>query len=334
MTTTDEAQDKVLVTGATGFTGGHLAKRLRADGVAVRALVRDASRAAELAHIGVELVEGDIRDAADVSGAAEGCRIVYHIAALFRTAGHPDSLYREVNVGGTANVIEAARRHGVARVVHCSTIGVHGDVLVVPCPEDGPFNPGDIYQETKLEAELLAREAFERDVEGVVVRPAGIYGPGDMRFLKLFRTIQKRTFRMFGSGETLWHPVHVEDLVDGILLAGRHPAAAGRVYILGADGYVTLNELVRLVAAALGVAPPRGRLPLAPLMLAARLCEAVCTPLGIDPPLHRRRADFFVKNRAFTTARAKAELGFAPRVALADGLVETAAWYRGQGLLG
>jgi dihydroflavonol-4-reductase len=323
-----------LVTGATGFTGGHLARALRARGYRVRALVRSNTSASHLVESGVEIVVGDITDPKAVMRAVAGAGFVYHLAAVFRTAGHSDDYYRAVNVDGTRHVLDAAAHHGVRRVVHCSTVGVHGAVSEVPSNEDSPFNPGDIYQDTKLDGEMRAREAFHQGLPGVVVRPAGIYGPGDMRFLKLFRAIRSGRFRMFGSGEVTYHVTYIDDLISGFLLCGEKAEAVGGTYILGGDEYVSLNEFVRLTALAVGVEPPRGRLPLMPLMAAAIVCERVCRPLGIDPPLHRRRVEFFVKPRAFTSEKAKRELGFDPRVSLEDGLRRTAAWYFEGGHLG
>jgi nucleoside-diphosphate-sugar epimerase len=323
----------VLVTGATGFTGGHLAYALRQAGHPVRALVRPGAAVGTLRALGVELVEGDLCTRDDVVRAAVGVERIYHIAAVFRTAGHPDSLYHEVNVRGTEHVLEAADRHRVARTIHCSTIGVHGDIKEIPCNEDSPFNPGDIYQETKLEGELRVRAALDRGLPGVIFRPAGIYGPGDLRFLKLFKSVHNRSFRMFGSGKTLWHPVYVADLVDGIILCGEHPAALGRTFILAGPRYVTLSELVAQIANVVGVPPPRGRLPYWPLLAGAIVCEELCRPFGIDPPLHRRRVAFFVKNRAFCIERAKRELGYSPKVDLAEGVRQTAQWYFEQGHL-
>lgn len=327
------ARPRVLVTGATGFTGGHLARTLRDRGHPVRALVRPQSDGAALERHGVEVVPGDITRADDVARAIRGVEIVYHIAALFRTAGHPDRLYREVNVEGTRHVLEAAARFGVDRVVHCSTIGVHGAIQEVPSNEDSPYNPGDIYQETKLEGELLAREAFSGGLKGCVVRPTGIYGPGDLRFLKLFRGVRSRRFRIFGSGEVLYHLSYIDDLVRGFILCSERPEAVGEVYIIGNEEYLTLNAFVAKIAAAVGVRPPRGHLPLWPLMAAAIVCERICRPLGIDPPLHRRRVEFFVKPRAFTIEKAKRDLGYAPRVSLDEGLRRTADWYVAAGLL-
>jgi dihydroflavonol-4-reductase len=317
----------VLVTGATGFAGGHLARVLLTRGYRVRALVRPATDASQLVNAGIEVALGDITDASAVARAVAGVDVVYHIAAVYRTAGHPDAYYRAVNAGGTRHVLDAAAQHRVSRVVHCSTVGVHGAIRDVPSHEGSPFNPGDIYQETKLEGELAAQEAFREGLPGVVVRPGAIYGPGDLRFLKLFRAVRSGRFRMFGSGEVTYHLAYIDDLVAGFILCGEKQAAVGETYIIGGDEYLSLNEFVRLIAEAVGVDAPRGHLPLWPLMAAAVLCEGVCRPFGIDPPLHRRRVEFFVKPRAFTIEKARRELGFVPRVRAAEGLRRTAAWY-------
>ena len=259
--------------------------------------------------------------------------MVYHIAAVYREARHGDDFYRRVNVGGTANVLDAARRLGVGRVVHCSTVGVHGDIAKVPADESAPFSPGDVYQDTKLEAEQLASKEFASGLGGAIFRPVGIYGPGDLRFLKLFKTVYNGSFRMIGSGDVLYHMTYIDDLVDGIIRCGEQPAAAGQTYILSGPRYTTVRELVDCVAAAEGRKTPRGRIPLAPMMAAAALCEFLCKPLGIEPPLHRRRLDFFIKDRAFTSDKARREIGYQPRVDLQDGLARTFAWYRSTGLL-
>ncbi len=324
----------VFVTGATGFLGGHLARELSRRGQTVRALVRRRPEECALdREPNVELVSGDLTRLEDVVGASEGCSIFYHIAALYRSAGEKDSVFYDVNVGGTENVLEAARRHGAERVVHCSTIGVHGDVEEFPADENSPFRPHDVYQRSKLEGELRARAAAEKGQPVAIFRPAGIYGPGDTRFLKLFKTIHEGRFRMFGPGEVFYHLVYVSDLVEGAILCGEHPAAAGNAYILAGPRYTTINELTAVIADSLGRKVPRGRLPLAPLKLAARVCESVCRPLKIEPPLHSRRLDFFTVNRAFSIEKARRELGYAPKVDLPEGCRRTARWYREMGLL-
>jgi dihydroflavonol-4-reductase len=329
---------RVLVTGATGFTGGHLAVTLAARGDEVRALVRPKSRArfeaSTLPRKGVIAVEGDLLDAGAVQRAANGVDVVYHIAATYREAGQRDSAYRAINVDGTRHMLDAAKAGGARRLVHCSTGGVHGHIANPPANEDAPFNPGDVYQETKLEAEQAAREFGNRTgFDVVVARPIGIYGPGDTRFLRMFRGLARRRFPMIGSGQVFYHLTFIDDLVEGFRLCGTVPAAKGRTYLLAGPRYTTLEQLVALVAKELNVPPPRLHWPVWPFWTAGLLCEMACVPLGIEPPIFRRRVDFYTKSRAFDTTRARTELGFAPRVDLEDGIKVTADWYRREGLL-
>ena len=328
----------VLVTGATGFTGGHLAATLARRGYRVGALVRpksiDKFQRSQLAALGVTAVAGDLLDADAVKRAAENVSVVYHIAATYREAGQPDTAYREINVRGTRHVLEAAECNGATRVVHCSTAGVHGHVSNPPANEDAPFNPGDVYQETKLEAEQLARDyGRTHRLQIVVARPIGIYGPGDTRFLRMFRGLARGRFPVLGSGSVFYHLTYIDDLVEGFRLCGEVPAAAGRTYILAGARYTTMNELVAMVARELKVKPPRLHLPVWPFWTAGLLCEAVCIPLRIEPPIYRRRVDFYTKSRAFDITRARAELGFNPGVSLEDGIHRTAQWYRENNLL-
>jgi nucleoside-diphosphate-sugar epimerase len=323
---------RILVTGATGFTGGHLARTFASSGYRVRALVRDRARAGDLAAAGIELVVGDVRDPHALASAASDVEVVYHIAALYRQAGVSAATYRDVNATAVERVIDAAARGGARRVVHCSTVGVHGDVEHPPANEDAPLRPGDVYQVTKLEGERLARAAGERlGIEVTIARPSGIYGAGDRRLLRLFRGIARRRWITLGRGEIYYHLTHIDDLVEGFRLCGEHPAAANRTYILAGGEVTTLNELVRLIADIAGVPTPTRHLPVWPFWIAGAMCEAVCAPFGLEPPLYRRRVDFFTKSRAFDISRARTELGYAPRVTLGDGIRRTLDWYRQHG---
>lgn len=328
-----------LITGATGFTGGHLARMLASRGHQVRALVREATlardpaKAADLTPHGIDIVPGDLADERSLDAAMHGVDVVYNLAAVYREAGVSTDTYRAVNATGVGRVIEAAGRAGVPRVVHCSTVGVHGDIEHPPANEDAPFKPGDVYQETKLEGESIARDAGQHTgVQVVIARPTGIFGPGDRRLLKLFRGVARR-MPVLGSGQIYYHLTYIDDLVEGFRLCGETPAAAGRTYILAGAEATTLNELVRRIAAILGVKPPALKLPVWPFWLAGAACEAVCVPLGIEPPIYRRRVDFYTKSRAFDISRARRELGFNPQLSLDEGLRRTVAWYREHGWL-
>lgn len=328
---------RALVTGATGFTGGHLADALVRRGWQVRALVRDEAKASALAARGIEPVAGSLGDPAQLpalEASMRGVDVVFHVAAVYRQAGVPKDEYRAVNAIAVRQVIEAAAEGGVRRVVHCSTVGVHGDVEHPPANEDAPLRPGDVYQDTKLEGETLAREAGARTgVDVVIVRPTGIYGPGDRRLLKLFRGVARGRFPMLGRGRIYYHLTYVDDLVDGIILCGTHPAAAGRTYILAGPEVTTLNDLVALVAAVAGVRAPWLHLPVWPFWIAGALCEMICVPFGVEPPIFRRRVDFYTKSRAFDVTRARTELGYAPTVGLREGIGRTLEWYRTHGWL-
>lgn len=326
--------ERVLVTGATGFTGGHLCLRLAEEGYQVRGLVRDTGRCSGLQELGIDIAVGDLRDLPSLEKATEGVDVVYHIAALFREADVSREDMWETNVRGTENILRASEAAGARRFVHCSTVGVHGDVRNPPATEATGYAPGDDYQESKTEGERLALQYMSQGRLPIVVfRPAGIYGPGDTRFLKLFRGIKNRTFVMLGSGKVQYQMVYIDDLVEGILLCGTAEKAVGNVYILTGEEPVTLNQLAGMIADVVGAPPPRLRFPVAPVYLAGHLCELLCRPIGIQPPLYRRRVDFFRKNRAFSIAKAKADLGFRPRTELREGLQRTAEWYVEQGLL-
>ena len=323
-----------LVTGVTGFTGGRLAELLLERNEHVRGLVRNPEHADRLGRLGVEIIPGDLRDAAAVDRATQGVETVYHVAATYRHGGIPRQQYFDINVGGTRHVLDAAERHGVSRVLHVSTVGVHGHISHPPANEDTAFAPGDSYQASKLEGERLARE---RGAQGrlavTVVRPAAIFGPGDTRFLKLCRPIAHGRFVMIGSGRNLYHLVYVDDLCQGLIQAAASPDAVGRVYILAGPPAVTIEQLVGLIARGLGVPAPRWRVPFAPVYLAGWVCEGIWKVLPGDPPLYRRRVDFFRKRRSFDITRAREEIGYEPEIGLEEGLQRTLAWYRSEGLL-
>jgi dihydroflavonol-4-reductase len=325
---------RVALTGVTGYTGSRLLEALRQRGDQVSALVRAGTVPPQLSGTGVRVVMGDLRDEGALARLVEGAESVVHVAAVYRTAGHPDSYYRDVNVGGTGRLLEAAVAAGVRRFIHTSTVGVHGHVKVPPADESAPFDPGDIYQATKLEGEKLAFEFHAtRNLPVVVVRPGAIYGPGEKRLLKLFRAIARGRYAVVGSGRPYYHPVYIDDLIDGFLLALDHPRAPGEAFILAGPSYVSQSELASLIARKTGGKVLPLHVPAAPIQWVGDLCEAVFVPLGLEPPLHRRRVDFWTKSRAFSIEKARRLLGYAPKVDLEEGIARTVAAYRQAGWL-
>jgi len=324
----------VALTGASGYTGGRLLGALRDRGDEVSVLVRARSLSDAVRSRASRVVEGDLADAEALDRLVSGQDAVLHVAAVYRTAGHPDDYYREVNVRGTGRLLEAAARHGVRRFVHTSTVGVHGHVENPPADESAPLAPGDIYQETKAEGEALAFDYHRRrGVPVSVVRPGAIYGPGETRLLKLFRAIARGRYAIVGSGRTFYHPVYIDDLVKGYLLALDRDQAVGEAFLICGPSYVSQQDLAALVAKHTGGRVLPIRIPARPIQWAGDLVEAICVPLGIEPPLHRRRVDFWTKSRAFTIDKARRLLGYDPKVGLDEGIARTAAWYREAGWL-
>lgn len=324
---------KNLVTGATGFTGGHLCRKLVEQGHPVVAFVRSLQKAEPLSKMGVECRQVDITNRDDVLNNFDGIGKVFHIAAAYRAEHVDRQEFFRVNVEATRHLLDAAKKNGVERFVHCSTVGVQGRIDDPPADEAYRFMPGDHYQQSKLDGELLAREYFGNGLPGAVVRPVGIYGPGDTRFLKLFKPINKGYFVMIGSGRSLYHMTYIDDLVQGFLLAGSHPNAVGEVFTIGGGRYTTLGELVALIADELGKPKPFLRVPYYPVFAVSVVCEKICNLLNIQPPLYPRRVEFFHLDRAFNIDKAKRLLGYQPAYGLKKGISETAAWYREKGLI-
>ncbi len=325
----------ILVTGGTGFTGKALVKRLLDMGHHVRALdYKEGHKTDELRSWGAEVIIGSVTDQELVQTAVQGIDLVQHMAAAFREMNVPDTYYDEVNVGGTANMLAAAWDQGVKKFIYTSTCGVHGNIDDPPGGEDAPIQPADYYQRTKYQAEPLVNQYHQKGMKTTILRPAAIYGPGDPeRFYLIFKRVASGTFPMFGSGKTLYHPLYIDNLVDALVLAQDEDKGDGRAYLIADAQYVEIETLVRKVAQAMGVEVKIPHFPVMPLVVAGHVCEKLCKPLGVTPPIFPRRVDWFRQNRAFKIDRAREELGYNPRVELDEGLRRTFEWYRDEGLL-
>jgi nucleoside-diphosphate-sugar epimerase len=325
---------RCVVTGSTGHVGRHVCRELTEAGHDVIALHRAGSDTSVLRGTDAVLREGDITDARSLTSAFQGTDVVFHLAALFREAKHPDSEYWAVNLDGTRNVLDAAVSCGVRQVVHCSTVGVHSHISEPPADETEDYRPADTYQKSKCAGEQLALEYFRRgDVAGCVVRPAMVWGPGDIRLRKLFRGIQRRRLPIVGSGETLLHWVHVRDLARAFRLAAERSDNSGEIYIVAGMHPIRVEDLFGLIARQVGASLLPFKVPARPLQLLGGVVEAVCKPFGIEPPLYRRRVDFFTKTRAFDWSKAREELGYQPSGSIEDEIGEIVRSYRELGWL-
>jgi nucleoside-diphosphate-sugar epimerase len=314
---------KVLVTGAGGFLGEWVAKRIVASGAQVRGMVRNSAAAEKLKNYGIEPVLGDLTNTDSLRNAIRGVSHVHHIGALFRQGGATPEAFHHVNVDGTKNLLECCMEAGVNRVMHCSTVGVLGHVDNPPADESTPYNPGDPYQTSKMEGEKLFLDYVgQNKIRGSVIRPAMIYGPGDTRTLKLFKQIARKRFFYVGPGDSLVHFVDVRDLAEAFFKLGERVDINGEIFVIAGESSLPLEQLVRIIASIMGVPRPWLHLPVRPMQELGSLCEFICRPLGIEPPLFRRRVDFFTKDRSFNCQKARSVLGYVPAKSLLQELIE------------
>jgi nucleoside-diphosphate-sugar epimerase len=330
---------KILVTGAAGFLGGALLRRLAAYGCDVTGTVLYPHEAEALRDEGFKVGILDLTSDEPFDRHLQGMDIVFGVAAMFRETEHGEKLYTKVNAEGAFKLCQAAARVGVARFVHCSTVGVHGPVVEIPCRETSPYNPADHYQRAKLKGELailgFARTLPEDGMVVTVNRPAMVYGPGDTRLLLLFKSILHRKFVMIGWRQVLAHLSYIEDQTDSFLLCAVAPREKVHLeaFNIASDRAVTTREIVSTIADCGGVTLPRFSLPATPFWLAGAVCEAVCMPLGVRPPLFRRRVGFFMDNRSFDLTKAKKHLDYVSQWDTATGVARTIEWYRQEGFV-
>jgi nucleoside-diphosphate-sugar epimerase len=330
---------KLLVTGGTGFIGSHLAeegRRRGADVVVLGLAERPEERAnAELlARQGVAILPGSITDAELCERAMREVTHVFHLAVAMREGGKSDEFFERVNLEGTRRLLEAAGAAKVERFVYCGTIGIYGHRAPGVTSEGSPLHPGNIYERTKVAAERMVRElAPTLRLPYTILRPADVYGPRDQRLLKLFKGVRAGRFPLFGDGSGRRHMVYVDDVVSAFFAACERPAAVGEGVIVAGPRPCTLRELIEEVRRATGSARFGRRLPLTPMLAAAAVVEDVCQALKLDPPIYRRRMDFFTSDSAFDTSRARQVLGWAPRVELDEGVRRTFEDYRRTGAL-
>jgi nucleoside-diphosphate-sugar epimerase len=323
-----------LITGATGFVGGHLVRACVERGWAVRALVRPATDAGELERVGVNVVRGDLTDSATPGPALQGIDVVFNCAAKVGDWG-PVEDYRAVNVEGLRALLDACRDRPVRRFVHLSSLGVyaarhhHGTDETDPLPQwhfDG-------YTQTKVESEQVAlRYAREHAVPVVVLRPGFIYGPQDRTVLpKLLEALRKRRVRYIGNSARAMNTIFVGNLVDAMLLAAEAPAGVGEVFNLTDGERVSKRRFIEALADGVGLPHPRpAAVPLWLARLLARWMEARARRAGASkaPVLTQARVKFLGLDLDFSIDKARRELGYRPRISFDEGMRETVAWYK------
>lgn len=327
-------KDVVLVTGGTGFTGSHLLKALSQTGCQLRVIARETSDLSAFNDIKIEWFIGEVFSEKVIEKATHNVNYIFHVAAAFREAKVDDSVYYNVHVKSTKLLAKSAlTQKNFKRFIHVSTIGVLGHIDNPPADEETSYNPGDVYQRTKTEAEKwILQYSKKQGLPISVVRPAAIYGPGDKRLLKLYKISKLPLIPIIGYSKGLYHLIHVDDLVQFMIYIAVHPKSIGKIYICGNPEPIAIKEILKQISQHMGRTAKFIHLPAWPIFLIGDLCEIICKPLNIEPPIYRRRIAFFTKDRAFSTKRMQA-IGFNTKITDKEGLKELYQWYQQQGWL-
>lgn len=312
---------RVFMTGASGFLGRRITPRLREQGHSITALLLpqetpDAAAADRFVH-------GDITRPESLAGAMSDHDAVVHLAGA---VGYGQSFERcrSLNRDGTQNVAREAVRAGARRFVHMSSVSVYGRVANVRLAEDAPLRRiGDPYGDTKADAEEIVRaRACAGELDLTILRPTVIWGPGDALFLpKLVENLRSGKARIVGSGRNSVDAVHVDDVADLVARVLASPASIGRTYNVNHPHNPTWSEFVALVAQAIGVEPPAGRLPIPVALLAAASMELAAAVTGRQPRLTRYAVRVIGRQYRYAVDRARDELGFTPQVALSPATI-------------
>lgn len=324
----------ILVTGAAGLLGSHLAELALARGDAVRVMVREGEDVSWLAKAGAEICRAHLADRTSLQAAVEGVDCVVHCAARMGPWG-PEAEYNVVNVRGPRILLEAAMAVGVKRFVHVSSIDVHGLVVGDGVDETAPYgNERDPYCRSKIGGERALQNLIADGGAAVtIVRPGLIYGPRDTNsFGRFARLIEQGKMVIIGSGNNHLPLIYVTDVARGILLASETDQAISRAYLLVNDEPVTQRDYFNAIAAELGAPPPSRRIPYR-MALALGATAELCGHLvrrKQPPPLMRFGLKQVGGENRFVISRARTELGFSPQVCLADGVRQSIAWYRTQ----
>jgi nucleoside-diphosphate-sugar epimerase len=322
---------EVLVTGASGFLGGHLARRLLDRGDRVRILARPNSNLEHLRGADLSVIEGSLEDPKALLRGADGVEVIFHAAAL-STDWAPWNAFRSVNVDGLKNFLAAAATTPrLRRFVHISSTDVYG-FPACPGDEDAPLVSGGIaYAESKILGERLVWQARDEGLPVTVLRPSTIYGPRSKDWVTLIAdALKKRTMMFIGRGDVHAGLLYVDNAVDGILAAAESPLTTGKAYNLRDEGSETWRDYVEALAGGLGLRVPSLHVPQGVAFATASALEWAYALGRVRrrPLLTRHLVLLLTRSLAFSIARAQRDFGFATRIRFHEGMARTVAWLR------
>ncbi|MFH2046090.1 MAG: NAD-dependent epimerase/dehydratase family protein [Pseudomonadota bacterium] len=325
---------RYLVTGATGFIGPYLIRKVTSLGHTCRCLIRKGSNTDALKEFDIEYVTGDITDPATLCYIAENIDCLIHMATL----GHmnnftvSESMFDEVNVRGTSNIMKAALSAGISKIVHCSSVAAMGICQDIPATEKSECYPHHPYGRSKLKAEKEVQQMVKQEkLPAVIIRFSMVYGPGDKRdMLKLTRMAKKGLFPKVGKKAKLTPLIHVEDAVEGIL-AAVEKGTPGEIYLITNTRSEEFDNIRKIIQEALGIHKTVLYIPEWLALAGASLAEKTFSIFGKTPPVSRKNIESTLADRVFSIEKAQKELGFNPKIKPYDGIKDTVDWYKKKG---
>jgi len=321
-------KDRVLVTGAAGFIGNHLANRLQKNDFDVVAI----DKIKYPNEQGFRWKIGDVTDRHFLEKSFENFKYIFHVAGLVTAVSVPDKLFEEVHIKSTDILCRLSLERGVERFIYCGSDSVVGRIDNEPADENTSCFPENIYSRTKYEGERIALKYFEeKGLPVTVLRPTWTYGPGDKRTLKLFKLLKKNKFIMIGKGDVSIHPLYIENLLDAFILILNNDKSIGEVFIIADDKPIILKDFIYLISQECNVSLQRFYIPKSLAYILATILEILFYPTGLTPPLHRRRLSFFTSERKYSIEKAREILGYEPKINMKDGIKQTIMWYDNKG---
>lgn len=330
---------KVLVTGATGFVGGFLVKRLIKSGDIVTCLVRNLEKAESLKRFGAKLIKGDLKDSKIIQIAVKGQDLVYHLAAIGNSSFVSKKDYHryyEINAGCTKNLLEGCRNKKIKKIVHFSSIAVMGLTKDEISDESSICYPVAPYQRSKYETEKIILDYYDKyNLPVVIIRPTMIYGPGNVNFseiLRMAKFIKKGIFPLVGNGKNAIPLVHVEDVVNGAILASKH-GKPGEVYIITNDKNYSFNEIIKAISNEIGKKVFIFKVPKIIAQIIIAPMEFISKIFKFKPIFTLKRIESMTANRVFSVEKAKKDLKYKQEISMEEGIKETIAWYKNNNYL-
>jgi len=325
---------KVLITGATGFIGQHLVKRLVQENHQVSALVRNPAKARQLFGKKMVVFQADVTDKKSLAKLPQDFDWLFHLAAAVSYRYPQKQDFYQTNVLGSENVFWlASKMKRLQKIVYLSSVGVYGPIQDPPADETWLYQPETDYEISKEKGEQMASKYIKKGLAINIIQPTLVYGPGDTAsgMMSLFRAINKGFFMPVGQAQVLMHPAYIDNLIDGLILAAQSKVKA-EVFIIADEKSVSLKKLAAMIGQTMGV-------KLLPFYLPCSLAKLIgifgdlINKLGIGFPLSSSVVDFMTHHRAYNIAKAKKLLGYQPRISLKEGIKRTVDWYKKEGFL-